>query len=112
MATGGQPPQHTDPHPGGWRYRWSDARATSGPWNRHQHHAKLRADRVSLGKNAHHLVGRGISRYVIVGGLALEQEIAHTSTAQIRLKSALTQHADDVDGVLAGGGHVSVTFFK
>ena len=62
---------------------------------RHQYHAELRANRIGLRENAHHLFRRRVRRYVIILRLAPEQQIAHASTHQISLKAALAQGLDD-----------------
>src|SRR5262249_49672386 len=62
---------------------------------RYQHHAELRADGIGVGKDAHDLVGRGVGRDVVVSGLALEQQIAHTSANEISLMALFAESTHD-----------------
>ncbi len=70
----------------------------SGRGLRHQHNSELRTDRICFGKDAHDIIGGRVGRDVVVGGLAAEQQIAYTSSDEIRFVIALPQGADDRNG--------------
>ena len=74
--------------------------------NRYQYDSKLRTDRVGLGKDAHHVVWRGIGRDIVICGLAPKQQIAHASADQVGLVPAPAQGINDRDGELPR--HVSM----
>src|SRR5438876_5585193 len=67
-------------------------------WHGDQHYSKLGADGVSVGKNPHNLLGGGIGRYVIVGRLAAEQEVAHTSPDKVGLMTIVSEFTKNRDG--------------
>src|SRR5260370_17249323 len=56
-----------------------------------EYHSELGPDSISLRKKRHDLVGSGIRSHVVVGRLASQQQIAHTSADKINLEAALAQ---------------------
>ncbi len=75
---------------------------------RYQHHAKLRSHGKCLRKNFHHPLRDGVGRDIVVGGLATQQKIAHTSADEIGLVPTFSQRANDFRGVLAGVRHRAI----
>src|SRR6185312_7381220 len=68
--------------------------------DRNQHHAELRAPGESLRKDADHFMRRSGGGNVIVGGFAIEQQVAHTAADEIGGVSVFAQRACDADGFL------------
>ena len=75
--------------------------------HRHQHHSKLRAYCVGFREDPHHLVGRSIGGDVVVGGLAPQQQIAHTSADEVGLVAVLAQGANNLFGEFFSLKHFS-----
>jgi hypothetical protein len=72
---------------------------------RHQHYSELLAYGEGLREDLHDLLRSRVGGYVVVGGLAAEQEVADASSGEVGLVSALAQSADDFGGVLFGVRH-------
>jgi len=64
---------------------------------------------VGLGEDLHNLLRRCVGGYVVVGGLAAQEEIADTSSGQVGLVSLLAQGAYDFGGVLLGVGQEALS---
>jgi hypothetical protein len=62
-------------------------------WN--QHNPELRTHCIRLGENAHDLFRSSVGGDVVVSGFVAQQQIAHTSAAEVRLVAVLPQSADD-----------------
>src|SRR5262249_27813054 len=71
-----------------------------GQWD--EYDPKLRTDGVSLRKNPHNFVGSCVCGNVIVGRLAIQQQIAHTSADQIGLMAFVAKRADHGNGESLG----------
>jgi hypothetical protein len=57
-----------------------------------------------------HDLSRGcVGCYVVIGGLAAEQQVADTSSGEVGLVSAFEQSADDFGGVLFGIQHSAIS---
>ena len=63
-----------------------------------QHHTELRTYSKSLRKNADYFMRSSTGGNVIVGGLAIEQQVAHASADEIGGVAVFTQSARDADG--------------
>jgi len=66
--------------------------------DRDQDYSELCSHGVGVRKNLHYLCGGCAGGHVVVGGLALEQKIAHASAGQVGLKALLAQGLDDRGG--------------
>jgi hypothetical protein len=60
---------------------------------------------VGLGEDLHDLWRRGVGGYVVVGGLAVQKDVADAASGEVRLVAALAKGADDLCGVLSGVRH-------
>ena len=65
---------------------------------RHQHHSKLCADAVGIGKDAHDFIRRSAGSHVVVSRLPAKQNVAHASAHEIGLVALLAQGTNDRDG--------------
>ena len=65
---------------------------------RHQHNPELRPDGVGFRKNAHDVIRSSIGRNVVVGRLALQQQIANASAHQICLMTLIAQRSNNRNG--------------
>ncbi len=81
-------------------------RAERGNFNletipRNQNHAELRANSDGLRKKCHHLFGSGVGGHVVVGGLASQEQVAHTSSYEQRLITVAAERVADRVGKFA-----------
>ncbi len=63
-----------------------------------QDDAELGADSVGLGEDAHNFVGCGAGGDVVVGRLAMKEEIADATSGEIGQMALVAQGAEDRDG--------------
>ncbi len=68
---------------------------------RNQDHSELRTDRDALREQAYHLFWRGIGGHVVIGGLAAEKQVAHTSAHKQGLVTVAAERIADRVGHFA-----------
>ena len=68
----------------------------------HQHHAEMRADAPGARKQVHDAVGPGVGGYVEIFRFHAQQQVAHTTTHQIRLVARAAQLRDHLMGERLG----------
>src|SRR6516162_735239 len=64
----------------------------------HNDHSELRSHSQAGWKELLHILRGGIGGHVVIGGLALEQNIAHTSAHQVGLMAGLTESPTNMVG--------------
>jgi hypothetical protein len=67
----------------------------------------LRADRVGFGEDAHDLRRGSVGGDIVVGGLALEKQIADAASGEEGLMAAVAEGTDDGGSELARVGHAA-----